>query len=505
MKSAREGVIEAFSHLAPGISLTQKGGLTVTSPADGAVIAELAEDDAKTLDAKIARASAAQKSLCSLTRAERVVLLETLSAAIKQHREKLAELVTLEGGKTTKEALAEVDGSADIILKTCKDASLADLTGMHRCKERPPVGIVGLITSFNFPIAVANWTIAPALLAASAVLWKPSEKTPLTALAYKAVFDQAMGGHADLLQILIGGRAIGEAMVAHESVDMISATGSVGMGKGIKAALAKKKNNSVKPILELGGNNGVIISERMSPEHLQWAVASLLNSFLGTSGQRCTNTRRLIVHRSMYERVVGALEKHLQEFLDTKTIVNPLSGASNDYGYGPLIDKGAYERFEHAKKHVLAEGGKILLGDRLYAGEFPHAYYVEPALAMLPSQTSIMHEETFAPILFIAPYDGEIAEAIAMVNAPANAGLVNGIYTQSRKEADEFAARNLAGHGVINSPKGTGTPAFGMGFGGNKDSGEGEILNSTDPLRAFTREDAYRRIAQNADVVMDFL
>jgi aldehyde dehydrogenase (NAD+) len=470
------------------------GGLAVTTPADGSVIAELSPDTTKTLEEKITLARSAQGMWMRENRTVRADLLEAVSAAIKKQREPLAELIHLDGGKTMKEALGEVDGSAEILLKTIKDASLPELNGMLRVKERPPVGTVALITSFNFPLVVANWTIAPALLAANAVLWKPSEKTPLVALAYKAIFDKAAPRQRNLLHVIVGARDVGTALVAHEGIDMISATGSVAMGQGIKAQLAAKKNNAVKPILELGGNNGIIISEKVTQSHLAWSLTSMLNSFLGTTGQRCTNTRRLIIHRSQHDKAVDILKRHIEAFLASATY--------EEYGYGPLIDADAHERFSRAKKRVIAEGGSVLFGARLYE-ERTGAHYVEPALALLPSQTAIMHEETFAPILFITPYDGDIDAAIALVNAPANAGLVNGIYTQNQQEADRFAALNEAGHSVINSPKGTGTPAFGMGFGGKKESGEGEILNAADPLRPFTCDTHYRRIAQNKDIALD--
>jgi aldehyde dehydrogenase (NAD+) len=171
--------------------------------------------------------------------------------------------------------------------------------------------------------------------------------------------------------------------------------------------------------------------------------------------------------------------------------------------YGPLIDGDAFRRFSEAGERVAQEGGKMLFGGRLLEKEYPQAYYIEPALALLPKQTAVMYEEIFAPLLFIVPYDGMIEEALALLNAPENAGLVNGIYTLSQREADRFAATNQAGHGVINSPKGTGTPAFGMGFGGNKASGEGEILNAADPLQAFTRTGNFRRMARNSEIAMD--
>lgn len=366
------------------------------------------------------------------------------------------------------------------------------------------MGLVGLITSFNFPLAVANWTIAPAMLAGNGLLWKPSEKTPLTALAYKMVFDRVMGGFADLLQVLVGGRELGAALVSAEEVRLISATGSVAMGRGIRMALEQKAQAPCPPILELGGNNGVVISAKINDAHRDWAVNSLLNSFFGTAGQRCTNTRRLIVHRSQVDAVVGEFKRHITQLVTSGMVASPLEGASNAYGYGPLIDGHAFALFEKAKQAAAEQGGIVWGGARLMAAAAPQAYYVEPALVVIPGQSSIVHEETFAPLLYIIPYDGEVEAALALLNAPENAGLVSGIYTQSQREADVFAAGSEAGHVVINSPKGTGTPAFGMGFGGNKASGEGEILNAADPLRAFTLPVAYRRIAQHQATVMDF-
>jgi len=479
----------------------ENGSLAVTAPASGDVIARIKEDTAATLGDKIARAAAAQKTFGARTRREREKRVEVLAAAIKANREPLAECLHIESGKTMKETFVEVDGSADVLLKTIKDASLPELGGILRVKERPPVGNVGLITSFNFPMVVAYWTIAPALLAGNAVIWKPSEKTPLVALACKAVFDKVAGADKDLLQIAIGGRDIGQALVAHESIGMVSATGSVGMGKAIQATLAKKKGNVAPPILELGGNNGVIISDKISPEHLVWSLNALMNSFLGTTGQRCTNTRRLFVHQSLYDKAAAQLETLIKNFM-ASAVKNGAMDADNAMGYNALIDEDAFNRFERAKKQAVEEGGRIVLGSRILQKEFPKAYFVEPALAVLPKQTKIMHEETFAPLLFVVPYNN-FDEAIKLVNEPANAGLVNAIYTQSQDEADKFAYTNQAGHSLINSAKGTGTPAHGMGFGGNKDSGTGEILNAADPLAAFTRRDRFTRIAQNKDVVMN--
>ncbi len=492
-----------FEVLGGSVNITEKNGLEVACPADGSLIASVAQDTHKTVTQKAANARIAQNAWAQLPRAERISLVEALAAGVKEQREPLATLITLEAGKTLKEAYAEVDGSADILLKTIKDTSLAELSGMLRTKERPAIGVVGLITSFNFPLAVANWNMGAALLAGNAILWKPSEKTPLTALGYACVFRKAAGKWSELLHTIIGGRDIGEALVACEDVDMISATGSTAMGRGIKATLSKKYNKGVKHILELGGNNGVIISQKTSPEHRAWVVKALMNSFLGTSGQRCTNTRRVFIHRDVYDEMCQLFKETLDAFIASGAIQSPLSGESNEYGYGPLIDAHAYRVFDKSMRFVEAQGGLCVLGARLFKDQYPQAFYVEPALAFLPKQTAVMLDETFGPLLFLVPYDGDIDEAIAMLNEPVNSGLVSAIYTQNSKEAERFALKSEAGHVLINPPKGTGTPAHGMGFGGNKESGEGEILNSADPLQAFTRDGHFRRIAQNKDTPMD--
>lgn len=437
------------------------------------------------LDSQVSAAQNAQKTFAKTGRKQRVSLLDAYAAALQAARALLAETLAQSAKKTLKDAQAEVDASIDIIHKTIKNTALPDVGDMVVERRRKPVGIVGLITSFNFPMVVAHWNIAPALLAGNAVLWKPSEKTPEAALACKNIFDTVAGEMKDLLQIVNGNRTIGAALVAHEDVDMISATGSVAMGEAIRNALAAKKNNNVPPILELGGNNAVVIGEKMDEAHLQFALNSILSSFLGTTGQRCTNTRRLIVHSAWFERAVAGLEQKIGEFIASGAMRN----AENSYGYNQLIDEGAVAHFEQAKAQALKEGARILFGG---AGE--------PALAVMKSQTPVMHTETFAPLLYVVPYSGAIEEAMKLVNAPANAGLVNGMYTLSAKEAERFAQLNEAGHSVINSPRGTGTPANGMGFGGNKDSGSGEILWSGDPLAAFTRPEGVKRVAVNKTI-----
>ena len=487
-------------------SFENGGSLIVTSPLTGREIAKVRSDTAEDLDRKISLCQRAQTAWAELLLETREVFLNDFSVVLRQNRETIAKILTFEAGKAPAEALGEVDNFADMLVKTIEQTTLLEFAGMRRRKERLPLGLIGLITSFNFPLAVAGWTSAPAFLAGNGVLWKPSEKTPLTALALKALFDQACTAYRDafvnpdLLQILLGGREVGESMVADARVEMISATGSVGMGKAIERALAERRASPA--ILELGGNNAAIISEHTTQAHREYAVNALLLSILGSNGQRCTNTRRIIAHESIFKEIKELFTRAFEAFIASGAIKISWEDAPNTYGYGPLIDAEAFARFEHTKKQAQMEGGQVIFGKRLFADAQPDAYFVEPCLVCLPSQTPIMFEETFAPLVTLIPYAGAIDQAIALANAPRNAGLVNAIYTLSQKEADLFARENKAGHSLINPPKGTGTPAHGMGFGGCKDSGMGEILNTLDPLAPFTRKDSVSRVAQAVNIEM---
>ncbi len=491
-----------ISEILNQFGIPQAAGLAIHTPITGEPVAQIASDSAATVAAKAMRARAAQAQWRKVQREQREAFLSALAQTMSANKALLGEMITIEAGKIIKEGIGEAEGAANILNKTMADAKAAEALGAAR--ERLPVGVVGLITSFNFPLAVAYWTIAPALLAGNTVLWKPSEKTPLVALICEKLFQQAAAAFgptvpADLLQLLIGAREIGTALVADEQIDLISATGSVAMGKGIRATLTQKKNKGASPILELGGNNAVIFSASLDDASLEAALKAVLESALGTTGQRCTDTRRLFVPHAQLQKATGFLRAEYQKLIDSGTIGNVLEEPLNRFGYGPLIDRDAFVRYLHALREADSEDATVFLGEHLLVTNFtddetrllteqhPKTYYVRPALAVMPTQEpgSIMFEETFAPVLFIAPYDN-FEQAIAMANAPENGGLVGALYTIDRKEAERFAEENDAGHSVINSPTGTGTPAHGLGFGGNKASGEGVIL-APDPLCAFTR------------------
>lgn len=472
------------------------------SPINGELLATLASDDGASLAQKILALKTAQRKWQALPRAIREAFLKHYAAAIREHTDALKTLVVIDAGKMFFEAAGEVAGSAAVLENTIAQTAKLEEGGEL---SRPALGVVGLITSYNFPLAVAHWTIAPALLAGNAVLWKPSEKTPLVALAIEAIFASAATSFADaeippqLLQVLLAGRDVGQLMVASDDVAMISATGSVGMGKAIHATLETRHTKPAPPVLELGGNNPVIISGELTDAERETALKSVLFSAVASSGQRCTDTRRLIVHDSQYDVTLAWLKKQEQAIIDKGIIGNPFDLAEAKESYGPLIDEHAYQSYVQALERSFAAGGVMHVGEatyqdmpdesayRLYADRWPNAYYPKPVLVEMKQQVpgGLLHDETFAPILFLLRYS-DFTQALELANAPTNAGLVQGIYTHSRAEASAFAGACAAGHGVINSPTGTGTPAGGLGFGGCRDSGEGEILG-LDPLAPFSR------------------
>lgn len=506
---------DTLKKLGSEVSCNELSGLEVTSPATGDVVATVKLDTEASLDKKIADSVLAQRAWGEVSYNEREEFLRYLAEQIKLNREPLASIINLEAPKTPKDALVEPDGSVWVLDKTIKDSRFAPVNGMDLRVQHAPAGVIGLITAYNYPLLVASWNLAPALLAGNGVVWKPSEKTPLTALGYEGLFNKAANTFNEmkgrkivpdkLVQVVVGSKDIGEALVANELIDMVSATGSVAMGKGIDASLKLKKNRGVPPVLELGGNNAIVISNKCTPEHIEFALNSILNSMLVTGGQRCTNTRRVIVHEDVYDAVINELKAKFSSFIASGEVTSMATGKAGPYDYSPLIDRDAFERMHKILEQSKAEGGSILFGVRELAKERPNAYYMQPTLVEMPEQSEAMLQETFAPVLFVTKYRGDIDEAINLINAPSNARLVNGIYTLSQQEADSFARKNLAGHTVINSAKGTGgTPVLGLGFGGNGDSGQGTILETRNPLGPYTKKELSSRVAQNIEVAMNW-
>ena len=464
-----------------GVDLKACSGkdMPVSTPIDGSLLANLKADSAATLDAKIKNASKAFDVWRNVPAPKRGELIRLLGEELRRHKEPLAKLVTIECGKIIAEGLGEVQEMIDI----CDFAVglSRQLYGLTIASERPqhvmqeswlPLGPVAVISAFNFPVAVWAWNFALAIVCGDSVLWKPSEKTPLCALACQSIFTKAVerfvkdGGAAPsyLSQIILGDVKIGERLIANPAVALVSATGSTRMGRAVGPRVAERFGRS---LLELGGNNAVIVSEKAD---LALALNSILFGAVGTAGQRCTTTRRVIAHQSVVDKLFAALEKSYGHIAKQK-IGNPLD---KNTLVGPLIDKASFEHMQKALQQAKAEGGKVSFGRRVLADAYPDAYYVEPALVRMARQTDIVRHETFAPILYVMPYQ-TLTEAMAIHNDVPQ-GLSSAIFTTDLREAESFRANSDCG--IANVNIGTSGAEIGGAFGGEKETGGGRESGS---------------------------
>jgi aldehyde dehydrogenase (NAD+) len=464
-----------------GVDLKKKGGkdLTVATPIDGSVLAQLRMDNATSLDAKIKNAAVAFQAWRTVPAPKRGELIRLFGQELRDNKQDLAELVTIECGKITAEGLGEVQEMIDI----CDFAVglSRQLHGLTIASERPnhamqetwlPLGPVAVISAFNFPVAVWAWNFALAVVCGDPVLWKPSEKTPLCALACHSLFLKAAvryakdGGDApvNLSQIVLGEGKIGERLVANPAIALVSATGSTRMGKAVGPHVAERFGRS---LLELGGNNAIIVSDKAD---LGLALGSILFGAVGTAGQRCTSTRRVIMHKSVADTLFKQLEKSYA-FIAAQKIGNPLDKKSL---VGPLIDKAAYESMQKALKQARGEGGKVLFGQRVMADKHKDAYYVEPALVKMAKQTDVVRHETFAPILYVMTYN-TLQQALAIHNDVPQ-GLSSAIFTTDMREAEYFRANSDCG--IANVNIGTSGAEIGGAFGGDKETGGGRESGS---------------------------
>jgi aldehyde dehydrogenase (NAD+) len=358
------------------------------------------------------------------------------------------------------------------------------LHGLTIASERPghrlsetwhPLGPCGVITAFNFPAAVWSWNAMLALVCGDSVIWKPSEKTTLTALACNALLEHAMreqNAPRHLSQVLAGDAGIGAALAAHRGLPLISATGSTRMGRQVSATVAHRLGRS---ILELGGNNAAIVTPSAD---LELTLRAVTFAAAGTAGQRCTSLRRLIVHRSRRDEVVDRLTR----IFNRLAVGNPLDSAVL---VGPLIDEPAFAAMNSALASAVRDGGVVLAGgERLFAAQAPDAFYVRPALVSMNRQTAIVQQETFAPILYALDYD-DLDEAIAMNNVVSQ-GLSSSIFTNDMREAEHFCTAEGSDCGIANVNIGPSGAEIGGAFGGEKDTGGGRESGS-DAWKAYMR------------------
>ncbi|UXN62938.1 aldehyde dehydrogenase family protein [Phyllobacterium sp. A18/5-2] len=457
------------------------GTMPSFSPVSGEKIADIAVHSADDTARAIEKAAGAFREWRLVPAPKRGELVRLFGEELRGLKSELGRLVSIEAGKIASEGLGEVQEMIDI----CDFAVglSRQLYGLTIATERPghrmmetwhPLGVVGVISAFNFPVAVWSWNTALALVCGNAVVWKPSEKTPLTALACQAIFDRAAARFgevpAGLAQVLMGDRTVGEALVDHPEVALVSATGSTRMGREVGPRLAKRFARS---ILELGGNNAGIVCPSAD---LDMALRAIAFGAMGTAGQRCTTLRRLFVHESVYDTLVPRLKKAYESV----TVGSPLETPAL---VGPLIDRAAFDNMQNALAAARDHGGKVTGGARVDTGH-DNAYYVRPALVEMPKQDGPVTEETFAPILYVMKYS-DFDKAIADHNA-VGAGLSSSIFTLNLQEAERFLSPDGSDCGIANVNIGTSGAEIGGAFGGEKETGGGRESGS-DAWKAYMR------------------
>jgi len=461
------------------------GTLAVTSPVTGAEIGRLKEHSAGDAKAAIDKAHEAFLAWRNVPAPKRGELIRLLGEELRVGKAALGRLVSVEVGKITSEGLGEVQEMIDIcdfavgLSRQLYGLTIATERSEHRMMESwHPLGPIGIISAFNFPVAVWSWNAALAIVCGNSTIWKPSEKTPLTALAVQALFERALkryvaeGGEApaNLSTLLIGGRDLGELLVDHPQVPLVSATGSTAMGRAVGPRLAGR---FARAILELGGNNAAIVCPSAD---LDLTLRGVAFSAMGTAGQRCTSLRRLFVHESVYDQLVPRLQKAY----GSVTIGNPLETGTL---VGPLIDKHAFDRMQAALAEAKTAGGEITGGERVDNGS-AEAFYVRPALVEMPKQTGPVEQETFAPILYVMKYS-DFDQALALHNAVPQ-GLSSSIFTNDMREAETFVSSRGSDCGIANVNLGPSGAEIGGAFGGEKETGGGRESGS-DAWKAYMR------------------
>lgn len=463
--------------IAPGDDLRGRTPITGTAIGPG-----LAASTPADVDTAVARATDAFRVWRTTPAPVRGQLVRALGEGLRRHKDDLGALVSLEAGKIRSEGLGEVQEMIDICDLAVGQSR--QLFGRTIASERPghrmaetwqPLGPVGIISAFNFPVAVWSWNAAMALIAGDPVIWKPSEKTPLTALACQALLERAaesVGAPEGLSQVVLGDASVGRALVDHEGLPLISATGSTPMGRAVGERVAARFGRA---LLELGGNNAAVIAPSAD---LDLVARAVVFSAAGTAGQRCTTLRRLIVHESVRDEVVD----RVAAAFGSLPIGDPLADGTL---VGPLVDEPAFGRIEKALAAATGDGGTVVTGgSRVLADEAPDAFYVEPALVAMPGQTDIVRTETFGPVLYALTYT-DLDEAIALHNGVPQ-GLSSSIFTRDVREAERFVGPDGSDCGIANVNIGPSGAEVGGAFGGEKETGGGRESGS-DAWKAYMR------------------
>jgi aldehyde dehydrogenase (NAD+) len=466
-----------------GVSRDQ-GEIESVSPIDGAPLARVFRASRQDYEAIMGKAVAAFDHWRRVPAPKRGEIVRQIGLKLRAYKEPLGELVTLEMGKSIQEGLGEVQEMIDIADFA---AGLSrQLYGFTMHSERPshrmydqyhPLGAVGVITAFNFPVAVWAWNAMIAAVCGDVIVWKPASKVPLTAIAVQHIIAEVVRENdlpEGIFNLIIGGGSeIGEKLLADKRIPLVSLTGSTRVGRHAAAVVAGRLG---KYIMELGGNNAIILTEEAD---LKLAVPAVVFGAVGTAGQRCTTTRRLIIHDAIFDQVRQALIKAY----GTLKIGNPLDETNH---MGPLIDKQAVEAYHKALELVRAQGGEVLYGGQVLEGsDYASGCYVLPALVKAENHYPIVQEETFAPILYLIPYRGGVENAIALHNDVPQ-GLSSAVFTNDLRQAETFLSHWGSDCGIANVNIGTSGAEIGGAFGGEKQTGGGRESGS-DAWKAYMR------------------
>jgi aldehyde dehydrogenase (NAD+) len=458
------------------------GSRIVRTPLTGETIGAVQDNTPAEATAAIGKAQAAFEAWRKVPGPQRGELVRLLGEELRAAKTELGRLVSLEVGKIVSEGLGEVQEMIDIcdfatgLSRQLYGLTIATERGDHRMMEQwHPAGVVGVISAFNFPVAVWSWNAALAFVCGDSVVWKPSEKTPLTALGVEAIFNRAVkrfGGVPDgLFTLILGAREVGEVLVDDRRVPVISATGSTAMGRIVGERVARRFGRS---ILELGGNNASIVTPSAD---LDLALRAIAFAAMGTAGQRCTSLRRLIVQEDVYDTLIGKLKKVYANI----SVGNPVTTESL---VGPLIDKAAFEGMQKALDEAKKAGGTVHGGARVGEAGPAEAYYVRPALVEMPGQAGPVVHETFAPILYVLKYK-DFDDALALQNGVPQ-GLSSSIFATDMREVERFVSAQGSDCGIANVNMGPSGAEIGGAFGGEKETGGGRESGS-DAWKAYMR------------------
>jgi len=456
--------------------------LAVHSPIDGSLLAEFSSASAKQAEAVIQAAATVFPAWRDTPPPQRGELVRRIGNAFREHHNAVATLVTWEAGKIPSEARGEVQEVIDIcdfavgLGRQLYGKTIASERPGHRLAEYwHPLGTVGVITAFNFPVAVWAWNAMIALVCGDPVIWKPSHKTPLSAMVCQALVQRAIGQTpgvpAEICNTVIGTREVGQSLASSSLVPLVSATGSTAMGRAVAQAVAARLGRC---LLELGGNNGLVVTPSAD---LELALRSIVFAAVGTCGQRCTTLRRLIAH----ETIVDALRDRILSVYNRLPIGNPTRPGVL---VGPLIDGEAFAAMEAALAAARQQGGIVHGGGRVTEGVPPGGYYVRPALVEIGPDAPIVQEETFAPILYLIRYH-DFDEAVRINNGVPQ-GLASAIFTRDVREAERFCSPAGSDCGIVNVNVGTSGAEIGGAFGGEKETGGGRESGS-DSWKAYMR------------------